>query len=934
MSEKGITPNNNSYVIKLLSKELEKSSKGRNRILLGAVAMCIVTLTMVFGISYGKVQAEYTKAIREAGMTASTVYEDASEAQYEQVKGLNYIKQVGKRATGGIIELDGMSDCALQWVDENAWNEIIKPAYTDIHGSYPQKDEEIMLSFRVLNNLNIDNPKEGMEIELSVNIGLFQTEQKKFKLCGWYTDYVKDNSKENTGYISLETMQKWGYQINEKADLLICQSDNLQWQETEERLYKDVPVKDAGQTIAAANTYAYDAVNQLVGSYELAVLGAVIILGGLFFLIQNVLHMSIVADIRKLGLLNTLGATQRQLKKIYYKQMQHVLIPGVFIGWVLSSVILLLVIPQMLGKQYLQGFGGTKELTVFKPEILAAAVLSTVLLTMGVAAFVIRRVVDVSCVESMYYTGLQKKKSRKASRKQKQIRNVKRSETGELWYMAWQNVNRYRARFLLTVFSLFLGLEMFLVAIVIISGSDYVHVIEDRPDFLIAGTFSQWGQESGYGTEYKSRDAGEDPMKTEGDIFQLLYANDYEEFAPISAKVKEQLLDVSGVDKAQSYVMEGAYVLSTISAKGIRPFLDENEALQEKTETKEGVGYYGSEYEMLEGFHADVIQIIKDSEIEILRAYVEKNKLNVDMKSLDDGNGVMILHDHMLSPTQEQQAEESVGEPLYFTSLLSKEDKKIWNQKSAQERDGSVNAGQLVGKQSGIFRLCGYLDNQAKGFPDIRQTWHGAEGDIYYLISERGFKNLPTEKKTLYMELNVDQEKESQAKNEIQEIILQENQRRAQLAGMAVEDEGGEAGIFCIGKSDLLKEASAYIQGNRLILGSISAILLLAGFTNYFNVMVTGILTRKRELEIMQSIGMTKKQKRKLIMAEGGYYCFAVTALIVSLGSAVLKLVAIYMNGRLSYYEYHYPFAWTIVLAGGMCGICLAVSGFLCHKKD
>ena len=59
-------------------------------------------------------------------------------------------------------------------------------------------------------------------------------------------------------------------------------------------------------------------------------------------------------------------------------------------------------------------------------------------------------------------------------------------------------------------------------------------------------------------------------------------------------------------------------------------------------------------------------------------------------------------------------------------------------------------------KQSPAFCLSGYLDNRAEGFPDIRQTWHGSEGSIYFLISEKGFAKIPTEKKTLYMELNVE----------------------------------------------------------------------------------------------------------------------------------------------------------------------------------
>ena len=37
-----------------------------------------------------------------------------------------------------------------------------------------------------------------------------------------------------------------------------------------------------------------------------------------------------------------------------------------------------------------------------------------------------------------------------------------------------------------------------------------------------------------------------------------------------------------------------------------------------------------------------------------------------------------------------------------------------------------------------------------------------------------------------------------------------------------------------------MSEAASYIRGSRMILGSISAVLLLAGFTNYFNIMATG----------------------------------------------------------------------------------------------
>ena len=76
------------------------------------------------------------------------------------------------------------------------------------------------------------------------------------------------------------------------------------------------------------------------------------------------------------------------------------------------------------------------------------------------------------------------------------------------------------------------------------------------------------------------------------------------------------------------------------------------------------------------------------------------------------------------------------------------------------------------------YTLSGYLDNQADGFPEIHQTWHGAEGDIYYLVSEKGFNRLSTKRKTFCMELNVEKKKEKKIMHEIQKILSAENQRR------------------------------------------------------------------------------------------------------------------------------------------------------------
>lgn len=901
METKTFIPNQNQQVLGMLAREFGKWNRGRNRILMSAVTLCIVTLTMVFGIASGKTKAEYIKAVRAEGTTASVRIEHADNGIYQKIEDLSYVKESGRSISVGEATVSEKHVCNLEVLDTSAWNKLVSPAYTEIHGHYPEKKQELMLSAKSLQQLGIETPKQGMKLSLTVQIGLFQTAQETFLLSGWYTDYT--DSQASVGYVSEEKGKEWGYDLQETSDILLAQTDGMEWQKTEERLYQDLGSKEL--KITADNTFAYEAINRLTGGYELATCGALVILFGMFLLIYNVMKISMNRDIQQMGLLYTIGTTKRQIKRIYFRQILAILLLGVLLGSLFSGMILYLLIPKILGSRYLNGYGGSGEFQVFSPAILLAAVGFAVILTLGTAWLVICHVVSTSCVESSTAIyGIRQPSKRKVNLK-------KRTKTGEIGYMAWQNVRRYKGRFLLTVISLFLGVEMLLASVVITEGGDYTHVIEKRPDFLIAGMFSDWGMEQGYGKEYQSRDAGYDPMETEGDNFELLYGNEYEEFSPVSSEVRDRLLELDGVNREDSYVMEGAYLMTTISGKGIRP-LEENGQLSKEKEDS-----------MLEGFTEDTVQILTDEEMEKLARYVKEKNLPVDIESLKEGDGVVILHDHQLNPKQEEEARESVGEPLYFSTMLSERDWRQWNQLSPKERDEQIEAENMQRKQSATFCLSGYLDNRAEGFPDIRQTWHGSEGIIYFLISEKGFAKIPTEKKTLYMELNVENKKEAVVRKEIQNILEEENKRRRNVSATGVEDQSGEAGIFCISKSELLENAKDDIQGNRIIFGSISIVLLMAGMTNYLNIVVTGIFSRKKELEIMERVGMTKRQKRMLFMMEGGYYFCAVTVLLVTIGSVMLQWIKTYMEIKLSYFVFQYPLIWLVV---GLC--CLAGISF------
>lgn len=928
----GFTPNNNTNVIRLLSEAIRKCNKGRNRILMGAVVLCILTLTFVFGTAYGKINAEYTKNIRMDGTTASTYIEEGTKQQYEKARSLGYVRETGRRMKMGETDV-----CSVQVLDRTAWEKMMKPAYTGIHGTYPEKQQEIMLPVKTLKKLGIDNPKRGMKIALDISISFFQTEKEEFKLSGWYSAYTEDNGRSKAiGYVSEKKLKDWGYDIKDGSDILICPSNDMDWKDTEEKLYEDVPMKDNSQQIIATDTAKNRAVKEVTGSYGMAAVEAVVIICGMFLLVYNVMQISMAGDIRQMALLHTIGTTKKQLRKIYIRQIMRTIVPGGIAGIGLSVVLLRYLIPQLLGRQYLNGYGGAEELQIFRVEILLLAVVFTLLVILGASEQVIWQTVNRTCIEGMHYTeqkGSKKQQHGKAGHADKGavLNKKKRSETQELCFMAWKNVTRYRQGFVITVSSLFLGIEMFLIVMVITDGSDYANIINQRPDFLIAGEFSESAQKDGSGTEYQTQSPDQDPLRSEGDIFELLYDNDYDEFSPISKKVRKQLWNLDGVKKKESYITEGAYVLSVISRDGIRP-LEEDTYLGNNVEYAEEISIdYASGAKMIKGLDADTVQIVSENEIKALETYVEENKLKVDMDSLKNGTGVMIIHDHKLSQKQEKQAEKAVGETVCLSPLKNKEACIRWNSMTDKERDKEDEKIKAE-TPSTEYMLSGYLDNQADGFPEIHQTWHGAEGDIYYLVSEKGFNRLSTKRKTFCMELNVEKKKEKKIMHEIQKILSAENQRRKNNTQTSPDGEG-EAGIFYIARSDLMQKNADYIHGNRIMFGSISVILLCVGLVNYFNIMFTGIVGRKKELEIMRKIGMTRRQERKLLLLEGSYYVLLIAGLVASVGSIILKGINVYMRKQLSYFTFHYPvgaIAGSIVI---MEIVCVIICNLLILKK-
>ena len=101
------------------------------------------------------------------------------------------------------------------------------------------------------------------------------------------------------------------------------------------------------------------------------------------------------------------------------------------------------------------------------------------------------------------------------------------------------------------------------------------------------------------------------------------------------------------------------------------------------------------------------------------------------------------------------------------------------------------------------------------------------------------------------------------------------------LADLTADDLSG---LMYESKTTLRAEFKSYQKMFLLLGGLLCAIIGLVGVLNFFNAMMTGILSRKREFAVLQAVGMTNKQLRAMLIYEGLFYALssAVAAFVLS----------------------------------------------------
>lgn len=97
--------------------------------------------------------------------------------------------------------------------------------------------------------------------------------------------------------------------------------------------------------------------------------------------------------------------------------------------------------------------------------------------------------------------------------------------------------------------------------------------------------------------------------------------------------------------------------------------------------------------------------------------------------------------------------------------------------------------------------------------------------------------------------------------------MLSVGEKKETAVNQALETytENEEKNLTCVSKQTYEKEFQEFTSMFWIVGGALSFVLALIGILNFINAIVTGILSRKKELAMMEAVGMTGKQMKVML---------------------------------------------------------------------
>lgn len=178
----------------------------------------------------------------------------------------------------------------------------------------------------------------------------------------------------------------------------------------------------------------------------------------------------------------------------------------------------------------------------------------------------------------------------------------------------------------------------------------------------------------------------------------------------------------------------------------------------------------------------------------------------------------------------------------------------------------------------------GYVDTEFK----VMAVFDGAKNfQIRMYINENDFKNMVE-------------------KSYIQNLIIDVNGNMKSVEGKIknLNEKYNNPYTKIYSKNIYIEEARESQKVIKIVGMSAVFIIGLIGVLNFINTMITNIMSRKQEFAMIEAVGMTKTQLKKMIILEGFYYGVIITIINLIFGSMATFLGFNIMKLRYSVYTY------------------------------
>lgn len=827
--------NNNKFIIKKVANRSFHSNKKRNILAVIAIALTTFLLTAVLTIGFGaKNTMQYSEA-RLLGTQAHALVQGMTKEQAEQLKENGMFEKVGTQIALAFLENTKQLNVEMDYVDET----LIEVRFmTPSIGTIPKAENEVLVSANVLEDMGIPQKAgETLPVDLKVD---GEIEHFDMKVSGIY-----EPVKDDVGFVMVS--KAFMEAQEEMVSVLRKDRENGNYYNAdvilkdpamaEERIGELVRSIGGNPDDREAENYVRIAPTPSVTQSDgnLAVWMAAGVFGVLFMfcgylLIYNVFDMGVTNDVRQYGLLRTIGMTPKQVKGLVRKQAMYLFLIGTPIGVVLGILIGKGMLPSAL--QVFVAELGEKNMVVGSLPylpIIIGSVLFSALTVWISTRKSAKKASRVSPIEAVRYV-------EQSTGKIKERKNVKGAL---LPRMAKANVQRNRGRMVLIIVSLMLSIIL-LNSVFIFAGSfdeDIYVERQMRSDFAVY-----------------TADAG------------LMQKGFTGHSAALPEDVVETVTQRSGV-KNVTKMYRNTYDDNHISCDWGIPYEIDNTYKDSFPSIPEkcNQGVYRDEegnlhYAALSQDDRPLGNIFGISESLIDKLDIregEKDK-SVLKEKIQNENGIILI----------SQYNENNGEFTEYSEARY-ENHQVGDEIQFYENGVPTETFTVLAKAATVDMEAGTLLGPGSNI-------QGEIGGPVMYMSEEHFKEL-YENPSLYCVL-FDTEKEQQQNMEtyLSEYTTQKN---TDVLYQSVDKLG--ATVQTMKTSTLL------------IGGLIGGIFALVGIINLMNLIMTSIVTRRHEFASMQSIGMTTKQLRKLVMTESLSYVLRAgvigTVVAVVLGVVVVK---------------------------------------------